>query len=580
MREAIHRAPGTARSTVRHRPEPSGNPRKRPALGLPGLLPWLLATIGTGGPLIASGADAYVSRLGDRQAFERFVREGRDSPFGLDYVFVHSPGARNRDLVDTFCETVAIRWVNLAKLEWSAIEPRPPVAGRHRYQWRDMDEAVRAWQRNGIHIMVSMRFGSPWATAAKSDKEFVYLKGIVGKLALAAADYLPKPEHIPDLRQYVQNLVERYDGDGRDDMPGLLFPVLHYQVGNEYSNEVFWAGSVDEYGQLLHEVSSAARAACPDVRIILSGIGFREVYGFYDVGMDRRTAAYVSQYLSKVPANMRPFVERTDAFSRTSAAFCNDYDILDARWPNYGIVAKSRELLRDVGCPDRPIWSAEIYSGVPLMEPLVLPNWTLHAWPTPSRSSEYARILKNKNDPQFDEVNRWYRGMQAAQVVKICMVALDAGSRKLMMGWAVDAQHPLAVSTLSHHGLYSLTFERLWPAARTYDLTICKLDGLQRIERVRMPENIYVYRCLVQDGRQVLVAFCDDHLGQNHDEPTARTQAAIRMPAPSARITHLIRELDQTEPRIETLDVAGGLLRLELTEYPVFIEAVGRPRAE
>ena len=77
----------------------------------------------------------------------------------------------------------------------------------------------------------------------------------------------------------------------------------------------------------------------------------------------------------------------------------------------------------------------------------------------------YLRILKKKDAPKFDEVNAWYRGLQAAQVVKICMVALDAGTQKLMMGWAVDAQHPLAVSTLSHHGLYSATFKRLWPAA-------------------------------------------------------------------------------------------------------------------
>jgi hypothetical protein len=355
-------------------------------------------------------------------------------------------------------------------------------------------------------------------------------------------------------------------------MPGLFFPVLHYQIGNEYSNEVFWAGNAEEYGQLLRETARAARAACADVKIVLSGFGYRDVFGFYELGMDPRTTAYVRGYLPQVPANMNAFVERTDAFNRAAARFTDAYDIYDARWPNYGIVAKSRELLQAVGDPDKPVWSAEIYSGFPLMEPLVLPNWTLHAWPTPSRSREYLKILKNKNHAQFDDVNSWYRGLQAAQVVKICMVALDAGSARLMMGWAIDAQHPLAVSTLSHHGLYSATFKRLWPAAHTYDLAIRKLDGLQAVERLGTSDSVYIYRCTVKDNKTVLVAFCDDHIGQNHDQPTARISATIPVSWRRASMTHIIKDIGQRIPKVEPVHAAGGRLRIELTEYPVFIE--------
>jgi len=519
------------------------------------------------------GAEPFAPRFGDRAAFDRFVKRGWDSPFGLDYVFIHSPGARNQALVDGVCEKVGIRWVNFARVEWGKIERRPPRDGKHSYNWSDLDGAVRAWQRNGVHIMASLRFYSPWATAAKDTSQFVYLKGVAKWLAEGTADYLPKPECAEDLRRYVRSLVERYDGDGVDDMPGLLFPVLHYQVGNEYSNELFWAGTVEEYGRLLREFAGAARAASPDVKVILSGIGFEDVYGFYEVGMAPRTAAYVKRNLPRVPQGMRAFVRRTDEFSRTSAGFGDAYDILDARWPNYGIVAKSKELLRRAGCPDKEVWSAEIYSGFPLMEPLVLPNWTLQAWPTPSRSQEYIRILKRPGDPRFDEINAWYRGLQAAQVVKLSMVALDAGSRKLMMGWAIDAQHPLAVSTLSHHGLYSMTFEKLWPAAYTYDLVIRKLDGLTRVRRLTMPENVYVYECSVGEGKRVLVAFYDDHVGQNHDEPTGQVDAEIPLTGRHARITHVVTRIDRTEPKVEQAGADAGVLRIRLGEYPVFIEA-------
>ncbi|MBC8876989.1 MAG: beta-galactosidase [Planctomycetes bacterium] len=518
---------------------------------------------------------AFAPRFRDKASFDRFVEEGRESPFGVDYVFVHSPGARDRKLVDGVCEKVAIRWVNLARLDWNIIEKRPPKNGIHTYDWSDLDRAVQTWQRNGIHIMVSARFFSPWATAPKDDFEFVYLKGPTKWLALKGADYLQRPEHRKDFRDYVRNLVERYDGDGRNDMPGLLFPVLHYQVGNEYYNELFWAGTADEYGQLLREFAGAARAACPEVKIILSGIGFKNVDGFYDVKMAPRTAAYVKYYLPKIPVDMRGFVERSYQFSKATVGMHDAYDILDARWPNYGIVTNSKQLLKQAGCPDKEVWSAEIYSGFPLMEPLVLPNWTLQAWPTPSKSKEYLKTLKNPRHPEFDEINAWYRGLQAAQVVKICMAALDAGSQKLMMGWAVDAQHAFAVSTLSHHGLYTATFKHLWPAAHTYNLTIRKLDGLKQIRRLRIAADIYVYECLLQNGRQVLVAFHDDHIGQNHDQPTGEIAAVIPVQGTQAQITSIITEIGRAVPKVRKVSVASGMLRTKLTEYPVFIEATG-----
>ena len=74
--------------------------------------------------------EPFSPRFPNRKAFDRFVEEGRDSPFGLDYVFVHNPGARNVELVESVSAAVGVRWVNLARLEWNVIERRPPKDGR------------------------------------------------------------------------------------------------------------------------------------------------------------------------------------------------------------------------------------------------------------------------------------------------------------------------------------------------------------------------------------------------------------------------------------------------------------------
>ena len=154
----------------------------------------------------------------------------------------------------------------------------------------------------------------------------------------------------------------------------------------------------------------------------------------------------------------------------------------------------------------------------------------------------------------------------------MCMVALHAGSKKLMMGWAIDAQTPLTVSSLAYQGLLSATTQKPWPASYTYGLVTEKLDGLQSLRRLPLPQNIYVYECTVPAGRKVYVAFCDDHIGQNHDQPAASIDAAIPFPDGLVRLTHIITDLGVVQPKTEMLTALGGSLRLRLTEFPVFLE--------
>ncbi len=553
----------------------AGLPLRFPILKLRTFLAYtqLACALALGSPLgplpCVAGEGSRVPRPSDRAAWERYVREGRDSPFGVDYVFALNSEFRKPELARELGGYVGVRWVNFSRIDWGQIEPAAPRGGKHAYRWAPLDEAVRQWQEQGVHILMSLRFVSPWANAKPSLKP-LYLDGLLSWLPRTVADYRPKPEHRKDLQDFVSALVERYDGDGADDMPGLLFPILHYQPCNEAYNELFWAGTAEEYGAQLKDVAEAARRACPDVRVVLSGVCFLPMSGFYDEEMDPRTRAYVERLLPRTAPKMRPFLDRMVEFSRASLKF--DYDILDARWSNYGVVSQCRRELRRAGRPDVAVWSAEIYSAFPLLDAMVLPMTTLHPYPAPSRSLEYIRITRSPRDPQFDAVNRWYRGLQAAMVVKNCLVGLHAGSKRLMNGWALDSQVPLAPYPLAVGGYKSTTFRKLWPAAHTYKLLIEKLDGITACRRLPMPEFIYVYECVVRGGRKVLVAFVDDHIGQNHDEPVAEVDASVPFPDGPVRRTSIITELDATEPRTDLLKASGNRLRLRLTEYPVFLE--------
>lgn len=544
------------------------------------LIAWLAAGIWARGPCRAADDSGLALPLitpnpEDAEAWKKYVEEGWDSPFGLDYVFVLDREFRKPDLARQFGGFMGVRWANFARINWGEIEPRAPAGGKHTYHWEALDEGVRQWQRYGVHILMSLRFVSPWANAQPTLKP-LYLDGLLSWIPKTMADYVPKPEHRQDLRDFVRALVERYDGDGVDDMPGLLFPILHYQVCNEAYNELFWGGTVEEYGAQLKEAAQAARDACPKAKVVLSGVCFRPMDGFYDREMEPRTKTYVESLLPKTASKMLPFLKRMDEFSRQSLRF-PEYDILDARWSFYGVVEHCREELRQAGRADTEIWSAEMYSAVPLLDALILPMTTLGPYPTPSRSLDYIRITRSPKDKEFEVVNRWYRAKQSAMVVKLCLVGLHAGTKKLMNGWALDSQVPLAPYPLGVGGYKSTTFDKLWPAAYTYKLLIGKLDGITSCRRLPMPEYVYVYECTVRGGRSVLIAFLDDHLARNHDEPGVEMAVTIPLPTGPVRLTRIITDIGATQPKTETLQATSGRLSLSLSEYPVFIEPGANP---
>jgi len=507
----------------------------------------------------------------DKAAFDRYVQEGWDNPFGIDYVFIHGAEARDPDYVYDFGGVVGIRWVNFARVQWATVEKKAPRKGKHTYDWTTLDDGVRKWQYFGVHVVMTMFNHNGWATASPSGKENVYLKGPL-KLLKELTDYLPKPEHMQDYRDYVTALVERYDGDGVDDMPGLRFPILHYQVGNEYNNEAFWAGSVEDYKIYLKESYLAAKKANPKVQILLSGVNFEEHTGFYDEQMKPQTRAFVDKY-RETSKPMADLARRMTDFSLKSITYCEYYDILDVRWPYYGVVRKGKELLEQAGCKNKPVWCAEAYSHFPLIPPNTVATGFLVPYPGPTESAKYLDILKNKIHPKFKELNAWYRGLQAAHLVKQQMTALSAGAEKFIVGYAADTQSLLAPSIMPIDGLRSNTFQKLWPVSYAYRQSIQKLDGIQSCRRLPMPEGVFVYENTLKSGKKVLVAFYDDFIGQNFDQPLGTKPFELPFPGTSATVTDVITQIDQTTAVSRQVAAQNGKLPLLLTEYPVFIEA-------
>jgi TolB protein len=78
---------------------------------------------------------------------------------------------------------------------------------------------------------------------------------------------------------YVYHVVERYDGDGQDDMPGLIRPVSYFEVGNEVDyirtgdSRHGYLSPKDYVEKRLIPAYNAAKAANKDAVIMGSGLG-------------------------------------------------------------------------------------------------------------------------------------------------------------------------------------------------------------------------------------------------------------------------------------------------------------------
>jgi putative glycosyl hydrolase len=72
---------------------------------------------------------------------------------------------------------------------------------------------------------------------------------------------------------FLSRVVERYDGDGIDDMPGLITPILYWQIHNEPEGDHcgLFRGDVAAFVRLMSVSANAIRSSCPACKVLNGG---------------------------------------------------------------------------------------------------------------------------------------------------------------------------------------------------------------------------------------------------------------------------------------------------------------------
>lgn len=454
------------------------------------------------------------------------VSLGAKSRFGIDYVFPLDDRYQNMPIAQQLSKTGA-GWVNFAIVGWNKTEPHAPIWGKHRYKWKKLDLAVRHWQGAGFQIVMTLRMGKGWFSGPHkfAPKGLPFVMGQMMK----NADRLPKPKHMDDFSAWVKAIVERYDLDGVDDMPGLKWPVLHYQVGNEVGNPAFWTGTPDDYLQLLGLARQAARQANANVKIIPSGLRPNDFFTENPLGEDPRL--YLDQFLKRLAPAYRQGILRSLEFDLRIVKAAGQYDIIDAggngSWHHgsQGFFRWLRKML-DASGNRAEIWDMESRT-----EPILKAIPTTHAYLEAEipGGKDILKALRNKWNPRHQEASRWYRAEQARLLTKVYATRFAGGAQKVFVGMPMDWDKGLEAFAWPnpYMGLLSSKSEP-WPAAHALAFLIRELDGFHKAERVNARGDIRLFRFSFEQRRKaVWLVWLHEPLPRGLDHPLPREKLSL-----------------------------------------------------
>ena len=181
---------------------------------------------------------------------------------------------------------------------WGKMQSSPDAA----IVFTQLDNFVKEFQAIGVdNLVLALRSLNNWASKDIRVQGFLFpLKGGI------------KEEYLDEYENWVSTVVERYDADGTDDMPGLRYPVRYYEIGVEFSS--YEPEPVDEYLHILEISYKAAHAAYPDV--LIAHVAFLTTPALFETLDPSQYETAFTQLQDKTHslADIRGILDRPDLF--------------------------------------------------------------------------------------------------------------------------------------------------------------------------------------------------------------------------------------------------------------------------
>lgn len=487
---------------------------------------------------------------------------GNGIVIGLEYALLDNPRI-SAGMAAAFAETgMPGMKHHVESVQWGNMQTGP----REDIDFEKFDRFVLDYQRRGFtELTISLKPHSRWAS-----KDVRLLTSTNGS---------PKPEYEELFQEWVTAVVERYDGDGIDDLEGLRWPVRYVEIGNEFSS--YQPEPVEEYLHTLRLAYEAAHAANPDVLVGHAAFLFAPVNmavddpSEYDAVWERTRRVDNHHDI----ADMRVVLDHPDTFDFINIHNLGDpYEIEQVmRWIDYetGLRGYTKPVVISDTTPTSYIgWGpANRCTGRPL--------GVIGAPATEEDRCRLAAFFSKLLDAD-PEALAWTRGFVAADHVQRTIIAAEQGIRLINLAFVADIAwltlKPMnAGAGISAWGgalrINPWTGRVLarYPAFFAIRQMVGRLAGYRSIERVEAPgDGARVYR-IENEGGYFLVAWLDPGRALTPDNGSPELEVDLAVDARLATIEPVITAMGREEPERWTERTSDGLLRVTLTHTPIYI---------
>jgi len=256
-------------------------------------------------------------------------------PISLDTVKVNTYFTNTGDNIDAY-------WMRSRWFYWNDAEPEQGT-----FDWEVADSFITEHLEMAECLLVVIFPFANWDQDACHGDEYAadYGKEKGGSIKVGA------PCDMDAYKSYLTALVERYDGDGVDDMPGLTIPVKYWEICNEPSMQggvtggmgeelKFFVGTSEEYVEILKASYEVIKEADSEAKVLHAGIAGME-QKFIDFWDPIYATAGIGDYFD----------------------IANIHTISTAETREDLFMDKYTKFLSKYGLEDKPIWITELQIG-------------------------------------------------------------------------------------------------------------------------------------------------------------------------------------------------------------------------
>ena len=462
----------------------------------------------------------------------------QDSPFGMHGAFSRpflTDNIAPQKVIKMFskarepyshAQDIGVKWIRLTSdIYWSKVQPTRGHVDNGLYDWFLFD-TLHGRAPSGVNTLGTISVGkertknNTWEFMNK-DVEEKYL-------------------------EFVKNVVDRYDGDGIHDMPGLKNPIKYWQIENEpavyYEPRFDWKG----FSYLVEITYKAIKEKDPEAKIALGGLAGGNAVNNYD-------DPFYPLFLKQLKDFYFPLIKNLSDKKIYLDIFDIHYYSGNLRWPSNkwddnckgmkDIYHIMRQHLDENGYQNTEIWMTE--------------------------TATMEKINGEK--------------AQAASLVKRYVYPLSFGVKKIFWWNMVEGEFPLEVDKAANH--FGLIYDGIGNddsgygvkklSYYTYKKMVELLEGSDwnTIETIQEKGGISIYK-FIKRGKSIWVAWND------YKEPR-RVAIALEKGIKYVKITDSVPKYTlgkhianyATAFNTKTALVSKeGLLTLILGECPVFVE--------